>query len=141
MDTINQPFEIIDHIADIGIIVRGKNLEELFARAAIGLFSLITDIKYIKSEIKREIKLVASNCEDLLIFWLNELIYLFEVEHVIFCHFRIIEMSTTKISAICLGETIKSKHHISREIKAATYHMLNITRHNNNLKAQVIFDL
>lgn len=135
------PIEIIDHTADIGIIVYAPDLKNLFARAALGMFSLITDISIVKGEIRREIKLAAANSEDLLIHWLNELIYLFEVAHIILCRFHIVEISNTKIHATCFGEKIKRRHRINREIKAATYHMLNITKYNSGLKAQVIFDL
>jgi len=137
-----KPFEIIDHTADIGIVVHGADIKQVFANAALGLFNLMADLDNLKEDTKREIKLSAEDVEVLLIEWLNELIYISEVEHIIFKKFEIDELSNTNLKATCFGEKIKpGQHRLKREIKAATYHMLRINKENGSYKVQIIFDI
>jgi SHS2 domain-containing protein len=134
-------FEIIDHTADIGLIIHGDSLQEVFVNAAAGLFSLMTDMDNIKPVIKQQIELSADDMESLLIDWLNELLYLLDANGVVFGKFEILELTNNKLKAVCYGEKIDGRHEIRREIKAATYHMLNLSKEGKGYKAQVIFDL
>ena len=137
-----KPFEVIEHTADIGIVAYGADTKQLFANAALGLFSLMADLDNLKKNVKREIELSAEDVEILLVEWLNELIYISEVEHVIFKRFEIIELSNTRLKATCFGEKIKAgQHRLKREIKAATYHMLKLNKENGRYQVQIIFDI
>ena len=139
---MEKPFEIIDHTADIGITAYGTDIKQAFANAALGLFSLMADLDDLKEDIKHELELSAEDVEVLLVGWLNELIYIFDVEHIIFKRFEIAELTGTQIKARCFGEKIKpGQHKLKREIKAATYHMLNISKEDGGYKLQVIFDI
>jgi len=137
-----KPFEVIDHTADIGIVAYGADIKQLFANAALGLFNLMADLDGLKENIKRDIELSAEDIEILLIEWLNELIYISEVEHVIFQRFEISELSNTQLKATCFGTKIKpGQHRLKREIKAATYHMLQLNKEDGNYKVRIIFDI
>jgi len=139
---VDKPFEIIDHTADIGIIAYGADIKQVFANAALGLFNLMADLDNPKEDIKREIELSAEDVEILLVEWLNELIYISDVEHIIFKRFEINELSSTQLRATCFGEKIKpGQHRLKREIKAATYHMLRLNKENGGYKVQIIFDI
>ena len=134
-------FEILDHTADTGIIAHGDNLKKAFENAARGMFSLITELTIIQNDLTREINASSLDRESLLVNWLNELIYLFDVENLIFSNFDIIHLNDTSISAIAYGEKVDlSKHEIKTGIKAATYHMLEIEE-NDGCRVQVLFDL
>ena len=138
---MQKPFEIINHTADIGLVVYGNDIKQIFSRAATGLFSLITDVEQIKAGIERQIELSSQDMESLLVDWLNELIYIFEVEHMLFKRFEINSLEDNRIRAVCTGEKINRQHRIYREVKAATYHTLSIKKYNHGLRAKVIFDL
>jgi SHS2 domain-containing protein len=138
---MRQPFEITDHTADIGMIVHGKTPEQVFSNAGQGLFSLITDLDKIEPAITKNIDLYAHDMEELLITWLNELIYVFETEHLLLKQFKIEELTDHSLRAACDGQKINKKTEIYREIKAATYHMLSIENHAAGLTANIIFDL
>jgi len=140
--TVEKPFEIIDHTADIGIVAYGADIKQVFANAALGLFNLMADLDDFKEDIQRQLELSAEDVEVLLVEWLNELIYIFDVEHIIFKRFEIDELTTNQIRARCFGEKLKpGKHKLEREIKAATYHMLRISKDDGSYKVQVIFDI
>ena len=134
-------FELLEHTADTGIIAYGANLKQVFANAARGLFSLITDLESISDSVKRKVKVTALNREGLLFEWLNELIYLFDANNMVFSRFDIIILNDTELQAIVYGEKVNpSRHSIKQGVKAATYHMLKV-EDSDGFKAQVLFDI
>jgi len=135
-------FEVIDHTADVGIIVYGTEIKQVFTNAAAALFSLITDLGNIREELKYDLEVASEDRESLLVEWLNELIYLFDTEHVLLKRFDVQSLSNTRLKVTCYGEKIdSSRHRIKTGVKAATYHMLRIDKDNKGYKAQVIFDI
>lgn len=133
-------FQFIEHTADIGLIAYGGNLAEAFANAAFGLFSIIAELKPVKETESREIELSEDDPEALLFEWLNSLIYLFDVEMLLFKRFDIIDLDGRRLKAICYGEKYdSSRHRIKTGVKSATYHMLKVDREKNEV--QVIFDI
>ncbi len=138
---MDKKFEILDHTADTGIIAYGDDLKEAFENAALGMFSLITDLTEIENDQTRKIDINSPDRDGLLVSWLNELIYLFDVENIIFSKFDIIHLDENALSAIGYGEKVDlSRHEIRIGIKAATYHMLKIDK-NDLFRVQVIFDI
>jgi SHS2 domain-containing protein len=134
-------FEIIDHTADIGIAAYGADLKEAFANAAYALFSLMTDLEDVGDALCHDVGVTAGDREDLLVAWLNELIYLFEVEKVLFKRFEIGELTETRLKASCFGEKIDpERHKIKTAVKAATYHMLKVDE-GDGFRVQVLFDI
>lgn len=134
-------FEIIEHTADIAIAAYGSGLEKAFANAAYALFSLMVDPKSVLTTLFREVEVTAENQEDLLVAWLNELLYLHEVESVLFRRFEVRELTESRLRSRCYGELIDpERHKIKMGIKAATYHMLRIQRE-DGFRVQVLFDI
>ena len=139
---MKRAFEIIDHTADVGIVAYGTDVEELFSNAALALFSLITELESIEEKLHFDLKVSSDDRDSLLVEWLNELIYLFDVEHILFNRFDIESLTRNQLKAICYGETFDPlKHKIKVGIKAATYHMLKLDRNGGGYKAQIIFDI
>ncbi|MFC2024929.1 archease [Chloroflexota bacterium] len=138
---MEKEFEFINHTADVGIIAYGADVNEAFANAAKGLFSLITELDDVEEVVHRDIELTAPDQESLLVGWLNELIYLFDTENMLFKRFDITQISQTQLKARGYGHKVdSSKHKLKTGVKAATYHMLKIDK-NNGVKAQVLFDV
>jgi SHS2 domain-containing protein len=134
-------FEIINHTADVGIIAYGADLKQAFANMAKGLFSLIADLDGVKEVLHRDAELTATDEENLLVEWLNELIYQFDTEGIIFKRFDIIQLDSTRLKARGYGEKVdRSRHKIKIGVKAATYHMLKVDK-GDGCKVQVLFDI
>jgi len=134
-------FDIIEHTADAGIVAYGTDLKEAFANAAYAMFTLIADLKSVREDICRQIEVQAVDEESLLVSWLNELLYLFDVEGIIFKRFKVMELSGTRLKAEGYGELIdKARHSLKAGVKAATYHMLRVAK-DNGYSVQVIFDV
>ncbi|MEE8599257.1 MAG: archease [Dehalococcoidales bacterium] len=138
---MEKDFEIIDHTADVGIVAYGADMSQAFANAARALFSLITELDDVAEVLYRDVELTAPDEEGLLVEWLNELIYLFDTENIIFKRFDIIELNHTQLKARSYGEKVdKSKHKLKTGVKAATYHMLKVDR-DDVCQVQVLFDI
>ena len=133
-------FRLIEHTADMGLVAYGKSLAEAFANAAYGLFSLIVDSSKVKEKESRKVTVQAQDTESLLFNWINELIYIFEVERLLFKSFNITKFTGQSLEATCWGEKYDpSRHQLKTGVKSATYHMLKVDGEKN--RVQVIFDV
>ena len=135
-------YELIDHTADVGIKAYGKTLSEAFENAAKGMFDIITDKSEIENIGQYDIELETDNLEQLLVDWLSELLFLNSANNIVFGFFKVeIDEKKNKLSAKVFGEKFDlSKHKVGTEIKAVTYHILEV----NNKKpyyVQVLFDI
>jgi SHS2 domain-containing protein len=134
-------YEVIEHTADAGIAAYGRDLGEAFANAARGMFSLIAEPARGRADFCREVDLRSSDREALLVDWLNELIFIFEVEHVILSGFEITDIGDNRLRARVRGHKIDpSCHHLKTGVKAATYHSLRIEE-GDGFSIRVILDM
>jgi SHS2 domain-containing protein len=139
---IKEKYEVIDHTADTGISVTGRNLEELFALAGCAMFDLMVDVEKVKPEQEAKVSLEADSLEELLVTWLNELLFRAEVSGMFFSRFEVLSVSNNHLEAVIKGEPYNEKEHpIGQSIKAATYHELQVARKNREWLARVIFDI
>jgi SHS2 domain-containing protein len=134
-------FEFIDHTADIGIIAYGNSVEEVFVNAAYGMVSLIADLEKIAEVMSHEVIAEAPDQEELLVTWLNELIYLFDAEGLIFSRFKIVDLRQRYLRAMAYGEKVDpSRHNLKAPVKAATYHQLRLEK-GGDFRARIILDV
>jgi len=133
-------FRLIEHTADVGLIAYGQTLAEAFANAAYGLFSIIGELGTVKAIESRTLDLSEEDPESLLFEWLNSLIYLFDVEMLLFKVFDIKYFDGRRLKAVCHGEKYDpSRHRLKTGVKSTTYHMLKVDEERNQV--QVIFDV
>jgi len=141
---MNRKFELIEHTADVGVRVYGKNIEELFQNCACALFSLLTDAKSSKNS-KKEVILEGQILEDLLVSWLNELISLFFACKFLPADYSVIieEKNGLKVlkAKVKGSEFDPYSNKINMEIKAATYHNLKIKKQGKSWQVDIIFDV
>ena len=131
-------YEEIEHTADLAIRAYGRDVSELFANAAHGMFALMAEPSLEGPARERGVSLEAMDRESLLVDWLNELIYLHEVEGETYYQLAIETLSSTKLEAHVTGGPTKSK---IKAIKAATFHNLAIEETVNGLVATIVFDV
>lgn len=139
---IMKTYELINHTADVAIKAYGKTLSEAFENAAKGMFDIITNNSEIENIGQYDIELQADSLEQLLVDWLSELLFLNSAHNIVFGFFKVeLDEKKSKLSAKVFGEKFDlSRHKIGTEIKAVTYHMLEV----NNKKpifVQVLFDI
>lgn len=135
-------FEILDHTADIGLIIYGEDLKGLFENAGEGLFYIITDIKRVRKKKERRVEIGGESLERLMVDWLSELLYLHDVENLLFSAFDVEFVGEEGLRARVKGETFKEDRHIIKTgVKAVTYHQIQVKKEDKVWKAQIIFDL
>ena len=137
-----KPYETFNHTADIGIRAFGRTLEELFINAAKALFDILMDPDPIREILTREVEIQGSDLEDLLVRWLGELLYLCEGEGYLFREFSIIQLTPSSLKAAARGERFDpGRHKFKNEIKAVTYHQVEVSKKEGIWVGKVIFDL
>lgn len=134
-------FTVLDHTADVGILAQGNNLRAAYEAAAAGLFHIIGKTDNVKPNKNFTVILEGDSLDELLVAWLNHLLFLHEVEKILLCQFKITELTENKLQATVSGEIIDlNKHKIKTYVKAATYHNL-VVSPGDPAKVQVIFDV
>lgn len=134
-----------DATADIAYFAYGKSLEEMYENAALGLFSLIAELQKVD---ERQVDLITVEAEDreaLMLDFLNELIYRWDTEGVLFSSFSC-ELDETseglKLVAECKGEVFdEERHEINAEVKAVTYFGMEVKKENDTWKTKVTPDV
>ena len=139
--TSMKPYETINHTADMGIRVYGRTRKELFRNAAEGMFDLIVEKKAVAAKKKIKLNIKAPDIKELFVSWLRELLYLHSGKGLVFKKIAILRLTDMRIIAEAIGEKIDLKRHIFKnDLKAVTYHGLEIKNTKAGWMAQVIFD-
>ncbi|MFW6333371.1 MAG: archease [Thermodesulfobacteriota bacterium] len=137
-----EKFRYIDHTGDLGVEVFGDSLSRLFQNAGEAFADIMTDLRAVRRHESKAVSLEADRIEDLLVHWLNEFIFFFETEGLLFSGFEIDSIDDTHIEARIHGEPYdENRHTIKTTAKSATYHHLEVVRQEDVWKATVIFDL
>jgi SHS2 domain-containing protein len=119
-------FDLVEHTADVAVRAYGKSLNEIFENAAFGMFNVMTDTSTVELVGEYTVEVESADLESLMVDWLSELLYLFDTKDVFLSDFNV-EIEDHKLTASVRGETIdKEKHPLKSDVKAATYHMLEI---------------
>ena len=130
-------------IADAAFEAQAENLEDLFSTCARATFEVMADTKTIQPRVKEEVELAGTTLDELLFDWLAELIYLKDTHSVLFCKFdiRIDETDGYKLTADIWGELVdQKKHKVKVDVKAVTYHLLEVKKIDDIWTAKVILD-
>jgi SHS2 domain-containing protein len=132
---------LLDHTADIRMEVRGTDLEELFANAALGMTRLIAEESEVEPESELEFSLEAYTVEELLVDWLRELLFFNQTTGFILIQPKIVEVSRTVLKARILGRIKCPDEEPLTEIKAVTYHGLSVQVDDRGYSAKIVFDI
>ena len=139
---MNKNYKLIDHTADFGMQVFGSDSQELFSNAALALFDVITDMDVLEGRNSCNITASGEDWPDLMINWLREILYLWNGKERLVKSIQILSLSENKISAkIYFDAYMPDRHIIKTEIKAVTYHQIQVKSSSSGWEARVIFDI
>ena len=133
-----------DHTADVGLRVTGADLDDLFRTAAEGVFDyIITNRDAVRVEATEPVALRAETPADLLVAWLNDLIFRCETNHRLYTRFDVrVADDGLALEAQIGGEPIdRDRHVLDHEVKAATYHGTTLGREGSGWVAELILDI
>ena len=133
---------MVSHTADIGMLIRGRDREELLLNAAQALYSNLFRATGLAERLERVVTIDSPDGDALLIDWLNELIYLFDTDRLAFLRFQVELLTECRLRVRCFGEYIDtSRHRVVRDVKAATYHEAHVQRVEDGYTVRVILDV
>ena len=135
-------YELFEHTADLGLRVVATDLDELYAEAGRGFFSMIVeDLDRVGLSRRVPVRIEGSDPAYLLVDWLNELLVTFETRQLLLAEFDV-RVTRTGLEASAAGEPLDPKRHrLLHEIKAITYHGLKVERTAQGWQAEVIVDI
>lgn len=139
-------FEFLEHLADAYVAARGQSLEEAFENAALAMFDVMTDTQKVESTVKDEVIIEEYDQKALLYSWLEQLLLKFEIEGKLYSKFEVSELLQTnkgwRLHATIFGERFDPAKHVSKaEVKAVTYHQMEISREDDGYLLKFILDL
>jgi SHS2 domain-containing protein len=132
-------YKLLEHTADAMVEVHGKDLGERFGNAAYALFDQITDITKVEPKGEVEIVLAAESRDQLLVDFLQELLFLHDAEDLVFCEFDV-TTDGKNLDARVRGEKFDETKHPKRSVvKGVTYHRLEFDDEDGTVT--VLFDV
>ncbi len=132
----------IEHTADIGLDVEAQSLEECFARAAAGLFSSFAEAAPAPGEERSmAVSLSATSLEELLVLWLEELLYRADADHLAFTAFKVEAVDGTSLRGQAQGRVVGSQETAEPPVKGVTRHDLWVRQEGDTWRAHVILDV
>ena len=135
-------FEFLDHDSDLGLALAAPTLPELFSVAVEGLTACLTDISAVRAKEGRRVTVEGSGREELLVRWLKEWLGLFNAEGFLAAEVRVLELRAGMVRGEGRGEILDSRRHrIIREVKAVTYHQVEVAEAAGGWRARVIVDV
>ena len=134
-------YRILDHTADVGIAASGDTLAEALAFLAKGMFALITNPETVEVNDSWEVHVSSTDEEALAVDWLNELLYMYEADGFLPKEFCVcVEEGGKALTARCSGEKVDPRKWVFAQVKAATYHGLEVS-HDREWRIQVVLDV
>ena len=139
------PYEFFDHTGDIGVRVRAATVSDLFADAAAALTATLVDPSTVLGRAREWVALSAPSLELLLVDWLNDLVFRFDVDE--FVTARVTpriehQQDEWKLEATIEGEQLEpARHRVKLLIKGVTYHQLEIVKTDRGFETSVVFDI
>ena len=135
-------YRLIDHTADFGIHVFGADPKDLFANAAQAMFDQIVTVDSLKGTGKQNLDITGDDWPDLMVNWLRELLYLWTGKAMLIKRVAIISISEHQLSAKVPFDTFDpNRHEIKNEIKAVTYHQIQVESGPAGWESKIIFDV
>ena len=136
----------LEHTADVYIKAWGKTLEDAFSQGGIAFTDVITDPKYISPKIEKKITVSGEDIYFLLYNWLDELLYIFSVEQLVFSRIDVKKIEHTdnnyKLFAVCYGEIFDIKKHPPEvEVKGVTFNLMKVEEKHHQIVLYFVLDI
>jgi SHS2 domain-containing protein len=135
-------FQYLDHSADLMIHLEAATPSDLFSTAGRALMEWMGPTPPALPEFEESVAVEAEGYEELLVRWLQELLYLFHQKHAYLLHVSRIKITENKIEAgIQCRRWDESCASDYQEVKAITYHKLRVHQSGEVWQAKIILDI
>lgn len=147
---MNAGYEYFEVEADVGVIGRGPTHAEAFVQTALGVFALIVEPGSVEERDSREVRAHGESLEALLVAWINECLYVHEVEGFVARRVALEVFDTTpraggeplRLHSILHGEEVDlGRHRLGTVVKAATFHQVSVHTIEGGYEARLVVDV
>jgi len=139
---VKQGYRFTEHTADFGLEIFGVDAGDLFVQAARALTDLITDPKRLQGRDQQTLTVRGDDWADLMVNWLRELLYLWNGREQLVCDVALATLEQMRLVAMVTTDAYNPDvHPIRNEIKAVTYHQIEVGPYKAGWRARVIFDI
>lgn len=144
--TKEKGFEFLEHMADAYIAAYGKDLAEAFENAALAMFDVMTEVEKVDPKIEDYVEVEAEDEYALLYSWLEALLVKSEINEMLYCKFKILNIEKTsdgfRFEAKVWGEKFNPEKHPQKVgVKAVTYHRMEILKEPSKVTLRFILDI
>jgi protein archease len=138
-------FRYLDHVTDALIEAYGSSLDEAFENSAKGLVNTMIDLEQITPDQEYEIVAKGYDVKSLLYDWLEKVMLGLLIDNMALSDFKV-KISENNgnyfLKGIAKGEVLDlKKHHYKMEIKAVTYHEMEIKQTEDLITTRFLLDL
>jgi SHS2 domain-containing protein len=135
-------FQLLEHTSDIGILARGQTRSEALTAASQGLVSILVDPAPFSPLEERYFKATGPDEPAQVINWLNEILFFFDTDGLVFVEFEIDSWTSTEIIGRARGERFDvDRHEFRTAVKAATYHQFESHQTNDGWEMRIFVDV
>ena len=138
-------YKFLPHTTDAYIESVGPTFEKALEYAALALFDTMCDVNSISANLHEEISVTGADQLELLYNWLESLLLKFELENKVYNAFHVVLLSEEagiKLNARIEGEIFdRKRHHAKVEVKAVTYHRMEVSQEGKTTVIRFILDL
>ena len=138
-------YRLIEHTADLGIEAAADSLEGLFRQCLTALTDCLTRVQQVESQASWTVRLEAPDLGRLLVEFLEEAIYRYETDGVVFADAEVSirqDGDTWQLESVLLGEAFDlDRHGLGTLVKGVTFHQLRVEKRGAEWTARVIFDI
>ena len=135
-------YESLDHTADLALRVWAPDTRELLEQAATGFIGLMVDPDTVKPDREVEICATGAGPEELLVGWLNEILFAFDAQGLAPARAVVDSVTDEEVRGRIFGKDFDPLHHDVRNVvKAVTFHNLSVKRMGDLLEVSIVFDV
>jgi SHS2 domain-containing protein len=145
-------YEYLDVEADIGVRAWGRDPAQAFAEAALGTLALAVAPDSVEERETREVRAQGITREELLVSWINECLYVHEIEGFAVRRVEVTELRDGRssgagpghavVQGLLVGEPIDpARHGRGTVVKAATHHRVLVVEEDGRCLTEVILDV
>jgi SHS2 domain-containing protein len=135
-------YEYFEVEADAGIRAWGGDRARAFAEAARGVFALIVDPAGVEDRERREVRAQAASAEPLLVNWINECLYVHEIEGFAVRAVDVTVCQDTLVHGFLRGEAFDpGRHRAGTIVKAATFHRVSVKELDGRVEVSLVVDI
>lgn len=135
-------FDYFEVEADVGVEAWGPDVRAAFRQCALGVFSLMVSPAEVEEREVREVRSEGEEFEPLLVNWINDLLYLHDIEGFLLRRVEIPFLDPSRLTSTLHGEPLDpGRHRPGLLVKAATYHQLAMIEEASGVRLRLVVDV